>query len=63
MLGKISQPVYLNFLEPVREMVMVFVHNGDLPTLFNNANNAFPKWLQRSTCVMKLNLVVEIFYS
>ena len=21
------------------------VHNGDLPTLFNNANNAFPKWL------------------
>lgn len=25
MLGKISQPVYLNFLEPVREMIMVFI--------------------------------------
>lgn len=36
-----SQPMYLNFLEFVREMIIVFIM-VILPSWFKNANNTYP---------------------
>lgn len=41
MLGKITQSMYLNFLESVREIIIVFIM-VILPTWFKNAKNFYP---------------------